>query len=214
MAEPSTRDSDLFLSVDNQIKYWKERSDIERWPFSFLEFELARTRGRRLNRWGTRLCVPIVVPYFETMRKTFDILWSSVGLGFRERWYHRGMSLDTCLRVGKKSERSGRRLAVELIDFGANQGAMPMGVREKGRSPHAGVLAGAAVGSAWLRSMNGTSVPFVWIPGYEMPLGSSDYWTGVPSLRYWPARDLVELDIGRGTTRNPQWAVPEIREDT
>ncbi len=66
----------------------------------------------------------------------------------------------------------------------------PKDVRGKG-SPHSAVLWFAALNPRWMMSMDGTTVPYLWIPGYEVKPKGSKKWSHVPVLsRYAEYRQV------------------------
>ncbi|GEM_PF-3100231 len=109
-------------------------------------------------------------------RRTFDALW---GIAVREsgaRPCHL-FGLGPAVRLELVTGTHAPGIRWRTIDFG--HGWTEGGERRHGTAPRtlplgteradAGILAAAAHFPLWLRRMDGRRVPYVWLPGYELP---------------------------------------------
>jgi hypothetical protein len=113
-------------------------------------------------------------------RRTFDELWDVVVQEQGMRPFHLfglGPNVRLALRPGAIH---GAGLDWRIIDLGNGWperdpncvrmcGTSPRSLPPEAERPHAGVLAAAAHFPLWLARMDGAHVPYVWLPGYELP---------------------------------------------
>ena len=78
-------------------------------------------------------------------------------------------------------------------------------------SAHAEILAAAAHFPNWLRAMNGTEVPFVWLPGYQVRAPDEGSWAHAPYLHRQLSSGVI-LGVGQDTGLSRVSAMPECRE--
>lgn len=83
------------------------------------------------------------------------------------------------------------------IDLGANWGTphpscrnlcgvAPRSLPHGAERPHAGILSAAAHFPLWLKRMDGRKVPYVWLPGYELPGFPGHAVSGAGRIVYHP----------------------------
>jgi len=113
-------------------------------------------------------------------RRTFDELWDVVVREQGARPFHLfglGPNVRLALRPGAVHAPG---LRWRVIDLGHGWpeadprckrmcGTAPRNLPPDAERPHAGVLAAAAHFPLWLARMDGTRVPYAWLPGYELP---------------------------------------------
>ncbi|MDO8622578.1 MAG: hypothetical protein Q7R80_05080, partial [bacterium] len=104
---------------------------------------------------------------------------------------------------------------IEVIDHGANWektvGLKPADVRSPETSPHAGLLASVAQHPKRIRRMDGTTVPFERIAGYQCSVPGHDPWRDVPLWDWYRGDRQVRLGVGWGGGPNPRCSVPVVR---
>ena len=85
-----------------------------------------------------------------------------------------------------------------------------MVVRVPEKSPHAGILAAAALHPQWVKSMDGDKVPYVWIPGYEVNVPGENPWGRAPRLNFSCGDCEIELYCICCGDYDSGWAVPSF----
>lgn len=75
-------------------------------------------------------------------------------------------------------------------------------------SAHAEVLAAAAHFPRWIRSMDGLSVPYVWISGYQMTYPAYATDTRLPGLAWVHYRRQMSLTVNWADQTHSGWASP------
>ncbi len=112
----------------------------------------------------------------------------------------------------------------EVIDLGCQRYCKPCDVRHPDRSPHAGILAAAALHPEWIKAMDGTNVPYVFAPGYvartpDDRLGfdihvirqpESEEWRGVPFVNFNRYDRVLRLLDIEDDFHGSDWAVPSF----
>ena len=179
----------------------------------------------KVPRWpDNRLSAVVLVPHLEpspglvfsedNVAQTFVALWL---FGKKEAHSYEcffNFEDAASLRVrlfGEVVQKPG--LHWEVIDLGAQCGVAPRDARSPGISPSAGVLAAAMLHPRWLQRMNGTSVPFVWIPGYETFNIDGKTWN-VPRLSYDRKVGKVSLAHSTSVLSCRRTAVPIVTHRT
>lgn len=187
----------FFESIDCQISNiirWDRRYD---WGFTSADYTEAR---KTRPRWPKRKLVAVVlVPYLETVRKTFDSLWTVITMRYESHWRDEAFNQARFIRLLKGIQHPGKRLRWEVIDLAANVSrskercVAPKDVRNI-HSPHAGILAAAAHHSRWVQAMGNRcdEPPTVWLPGYKTRRGPPG-WRTVPWLDFFFLNGQVRL---------------------
>lgn len=97
------------------------------------------------------------------------------------------------------------------VDLGAHwvpgRHIRPRGIRGP-TSAHAEILAAAAHFPRWARAMDGTSVPFVWLAGYQITYPEAGTDERLPALAWVGYRRMLSLSVGRADHSHPGWAAP------
>lgn len=201
-----------FLEQVDRVRDWG-------WDIPDLAFAEAK---KSVPAWPEEeLGAVVLVPYLADMgtehgvtktglERTFHELWvrAKAGQGGRS-WCYEGYknngSNGLRLLEGIKHEIG---LRWEVIDFGCQRNKSPQDVRSSSSSPHAGILAAAALHPEWIRSMDGRDVPYVWIPGYEVNVvGEWPPWADTPRLRR-NEEFAIELGCCKSNEHDQKWAVP------
>lgn len=105
-----------------------------------------------------------------------------------------------------------RWVALDLgAHWNARDGVRPRDVRAT-NSAHAEILAAAAHFPGWIQTMDGSAVPYVWLPGYQLTVSGEGAWALVPVLSWDRHGRGVLLDASWGGNRYWYFAVPVVRE--
>ncbi len=204
---------DVTVELDEQLANVRRWNDERDWGFTETDFNAidltpAKHAGLVFD------VVAVFLPdqgQISGIQRTFDELWdvdSSVQPGKR---YESVKSGPEHLRLldGINHKPGIRRVT---LDCGANwdpeSGIRLIDVRGSD-SVHAEALAAAAHFPKWIRAMDGESVPYVWMPGYQMRIPGNTAWCHAPDL-IWSSTRGVELRAGWDGNRSFSWACPVV----
>lgn len=210
----------LFIPPDKQIARVRELRNERGWDFP--DAYLAEAE-KSIPTWpdDDRLVVVTLVPYLDDERngrkgveRTFCELWAVTAKEQNGSWRWDGYDKAGPNRLQLLQgieHRPGLRW--EVIDLGCQRDRKPMDVRHPKKSPHAGILATAALHPEWVKAMDGENVPYVWIPGYEVNVSDGKPWRSVPHLHFSRVTREVRLYYYWYDYRHYSlWAVPSFRE--
>lgn len=169
-----------------------------------------------------KLVAVVLVPYLADKANEDETVTTGLERTFHELWMRAKSEQDANWRWDGYDNAGSDRLRLlkgiehkvglrwEVIDFGCNRNKKPMDVRNSKSSPHAGILAAAALHPNWVKSMDGDKVPYVFAPGYEVQVPGEEPWARVPDLSFVSDDRELRLhgywcdDYGSG------WAVPSF----
>ncbi len=200
----------LFESIVKQVRVVWELNQRLGWGFTADDFASLPVP----TAWPTvqlhNLAAVTLVPYLDTVQTTFDGLWRAVEARHANTWrWDRLKSAQALAKLLDGIIHPGRCLRWETIDLGANwdqqNGIRPRDVRNA-QSPHASILAAAAIHRWWVEAMDGESVPFVWLPGYQCFYEGR--WSAVPWLIFFQSERRVRLSDDNGDFHDRNFAVP------
>ena len=209
----------LFTRQQEQIDRVREWNKERAWGIPAEAFAEAE---KFVPAWPEdELTAVILVPYLDNKKnKKSEITMTGVERTFRELWTCAASEQDKSwcwdgydnagperLRLLKGVEHKPG-LFWEVINLGIDCNRKPEDVRSAERSPHAGILAAAALHPKWVKSMDGYKVPYVWIPGYEVSAPGEGLWTGAPNLRFFSTNSQIVLHYDRRDNHVPTWSVP------
>ncbi len=211
----------LFTPAAEQIARVREWNKEFVWGFSDEAFAEAE---KSIPAWPeNKLVAVVLVPYLSDIHRTFHELWMRAAAeqdsSVRLKVYDSLESIGLCLLPGiEHPSTSSERVALrwEVIDFGSGHGHQPT---EKDRrnamiSPHAGILAAAALHPNWVKRMNGHRVPYVFLPGYEMQIPAEHLWpwpwTAMPKLSFDNYRGKIELMCHSAQSSYSCWSAPSF----
>ena len=216
----------IFTSADKQIARVREWKKEFGWGISDEAFAAVK---KSVPAWPEQKLVAVVlVPYLadkanedETvttgLERTFHELWMRAKSEQDANWHWDGYDKagSDRLRLHKGIEHpstsSGQAILLwEVIDLGCNRNKKPMDVRNSKSSPHAGILAAAALHPNWVKSMDGDKVPYVFAPGYEVQVPGEKPWTNVPGLGFDRDRRKIQLGCYWSSGCGSRWAVPSF----
>jgi len=210
----------LFTKPEEQIE------KVRKWNREFgwgIPDEAFAAAEKSVPAWPEEKLVAVVlVPYLTDKTNEDETVTSGLERTFHELWARAKSEQDANWRWDGYDKAGPDRLRLhkgiehkvglrwEVIDLGAQRNKKPHDVRSAKSSPHAGILAAAALHPQWVKSMDGDKVPYVWVPGYEVTVPGFEPWAGVPSLRFGRDWSRVGLDYGLGGRCGPSWSVPSF----
>jgi hypothetical protein len=99
------------------------------------------------------------------------------------------------------------------VDLGAHwipgQHIRPSSIRGPG-SAHAEILAAAAHFPRWARAMDGSSVPYIWLSGYQVTHPEESTHVRLPGLAWVGYRKTLSFTVDRIDRAHSGWASPVI----
>ncbi len=93
------------------------------------------------------------------------------------------------------------------------RGTRPVNVRGPD-SAHAEILAAAAHFPYWVRAMDGQTVPYVWLSGYQVTVPDYETWRHLPCLSWYRPENRVSLAVHWADLSQTLWASPVVRPST
>jgi hypothetical protein len=168
-----------------------------------------------------QLTALVLVPYLTDKKdhngnavsgieRTFHELWKCAKSRQDAGWRYEGLcETNPGYLYLLKGARHRPGLRWEIIDLESHRNKRPCSARSAISSPHAGILAAAALHPTWIKSMDGGKVPYVWIPGYEIRSRGLRSKIEIPGLSYAAAERKIRLSC-TSNQRYPNWAVPEF----
>jgi len=211
----------LFVKPEAQIKKVREWNGRFVWGLPEEAFVAAE---KSVPEWPeTQLVAVVLVPYLydktddnesvtSGLERTFHELWKCAMSRQKTSWRwdgYRKAGPDRLRLLKGIEHKFGLRW--EVIDLGSLRNKKPCDVRSAESSPHAGILAAAALHPRWVKSMDGDKVPFVWMPGYEVSVPGMEPWKATPRLSGCGSK--VDLGCNSGIDGSLPWAVPSYFQE-
>lgn len=210
----------LFTGLTDQVSRVRQWNDEFGWGFT--RDDLGKAEGwigPHISDWpADRLIAITLVPYLPDqgeirgMERTFHMLWRVAARQQKGscRWDGYNDAGRERIQLLKGIEHQPG-LRWEVIDLGVNRGKAPKDVRDPRTSPHAGILASAALHPEWVRQMDEIDIPYVWAPGYEVNVPGGGSWQGVPCVRFHRDDQRVGLGCDWRDFGDNGYAMPEFR---
>ncbi len=210
---------DMFVSVAEQLDNVGRWNEERGWGFGPADFEAVDVGPKR---HGDPLVVDVVAVYLpgddelDGVRRTCDELWALVASQHPNAWCWDEKCWDA-RRVGRKQVRVLHGIAHQpgirrvTLDLGAhwNPQRPTRSIDVRGvDSAHAEVLAAAAHFPSWIRAMDGRSVPYALLSGYQVTLVEQESWRRLPCLSWNESRRTVSLTAHWADVYGPRWASP------
>lgn len=207
----STTIRGFFTLLGGQIAQVREWSREYGWGFTDEDFLRVAVNS---PAWPEdRLTAVVLVPYLDIVERTFDALWNLAASRQENSWRQESLLSDSeHLRLLPGITHPGQTLRWETIDLGANRRRAPKDARNPKSSPHAAILAAAALHPIWVRVMDGNATPFVWLPGYQVTVPGRGRWESVPALGFGRADREVQLGAGWCKHESLDSSVPSLRK--
>jgi hypothetical protein len=213
----------MFVSLAEQLANVERWNEERGWGFTPSDFE-----GIDLSptEHSDPLVADVIAVYLpgddelDPVRRTCDELWAVAAEQHENAWCWDQKCWDLTL-VGKKHVRLLHGIVHEpgirrvTLDLGAHwEPVYPtrsIDVRSRA-SAAAEVLAAAAHFPRWVRSMDGTSVPYVQLSGYQITLVPQESWRRLPCLSWNESRRTLSLTAHWSDIFAPRWSSP-VRVD-
>ena len=159
-----------------------------------------------------RLSAVVLEVSLDTVQQTFEVAWHYAASIQPGRWrLDRIQSDPEHLRLLKGIEHK-RGLRWRVINFGANweraMGIRPQDVRDPENSAHSAVLWAASYFPKWVQAMDGKTVPYAWIPGYETTVTPSLQWSHMLRVGWSKPHVTIGLNTTFANDGYRDWAVP------
>ncbi|MGH3624426.1 MAG: hypothetical protein ACRDQ5_22015, partial [Sciscionella sp.] len=223
--EPPPR---MFVSLEEQLANVRRWNEDREWGFSNAELDAIDLTPRV---HADPLVVDLIAVYlddvflgedegtFEGVRRTCDELWSLASERQLFAW-----SWDERLDIYEHRPKPVRLLPGIVHSPGVRRVTVDLGAHwVPGRylrprnlrgpdSAHAEVLAAAAHFPRWARSMDGTSVPYIWLSGYQVTFPEQVTDTRLLGLAWVEYRRTLSLTVGWVDHAHVRWASP-VRVD-
>lgn len=221
---PATPPRHMFAPVAEQLANVRRWNRERGWglPDHELNRELSRidlTAGEHRHP----LVADVVAVYLpgdgrlDGVRRTCHELWTVAAEAmpnswswdwYHDRWLHSPKPVR--LLDGLTHRPGVRRVAVDLgAHWVFGRYYRPIRVRG-GDSAHAEVLAAAAHFPRWLRSMDGQSVPFTWLAGYQVTIPERAAYRHMPAMSWTGWRSTLSLMADDADIAYSGWSCPVV----
>ncbi|MGH3934580.1 MAG: hypothetical protein ACRDS1_06325 [Pseudonocardiaceae bacterium] len=208
----------IFVSLREQLDNIREWNEEREWGFRAHDFGAIDLIPP--VRKAT-LVVDLLAVYLsgndelDGVRRTCHELWTLAAEQqpqtwswdwYWDKWKERPKPVRLCDGI---VHRPGiRRVTVDLsAHFEPGRHVRPSTVRGRD-SAHAEVLAAAAHFPRWVRAMNGKTVPYTWLPGYEVMIEERPCPERLPALSWTDFRHTMSLTAAWAEHAHSGWAAP------
>lgn len=219
-AAPAGRFAELMLDPEQLIEHCRTWNEKHEWGFTERDFQNLPEPPKVPDE---PFCTLVLTPCppdtqkLTGLQRGFDDLWALTVSQQPDalRW-NKFLSDPKHLQLleGVPYEPG---LFWEVLNLGAHWdregGTAPHTVRDPKTSPHLGVLAATAHHLRYVPTMDGTTRPFLRIPGLRVTVPGSGPWQYVPCVLWNVISRAVYLYAYRGDSRSPRYAVPARREE-
>jgi hypothetical protein len=210
---------DIFASLDEQLDNVRRWNTMRRWGFTADDLAAIDLTPRPQPR---PLVVDLIAVYLDSnwmldgIRRTCDDLWllaadQQPNAWCWDDWYWN--QPDSGLKPVRLLDGIVHRPGVRrvTVDLGAywvpGRHVRPADVRGP-HSAHAEVLAAAAHFPRWIRSMDGQTVPYTWLCGYQVTVPRRSRHARTPCLSWTSYRSMLSLTSHEADYSQPGWAAP------
>lgn len=211
--------ADMFVSLAEQLENVRRWNEERGWGFQESDFE-----GIDLTPavHEDPLVVDVIAVYLpadaelDAVRRTCDELWGVAADRYENAWCWDQKTWDeelvarkhVRLLYGIPHETGIRRVTVDLgRHWEPNYPTRSIDVRGRD-SAAAEVLAAAAHFPRWVRSMDGRSVPYAQLSGYQITLVMAESWRRLPCLSWNESRQTLSLTAHWSDIFAPYWSSP------
>jgi hypothetical protein len=213
----------IFLSLPEQLGNVRRWNEQRRWG---LRAEDLHSVDLTPRAGSDPLAVDVIAVYLDErgdlngVRRTCHELWSVAAEQqphtwawdwYHDRWEHHPKPV--ALTEGFVHRPGIRRVTVDLgAHFTPGRHVRPSSLRGP-HSAHAEVLAAAAHFPRWIRAMDGKTIPYAWIAGYEVLIGGHPMPSRLPALSWSRFRRTMSLTAGWAEHAYGGWAAPVLSPD-
>jgi len=210
---------DMFIPLDEQLASVREWNDTRRWGFTAEDFDAVDLTPRT---YADPLVVDLVAVYLkgkgdlDAVRHTADDLWLLAALQQPNSWCWDDWYWDqpgSGLKPVRLAEGIVHRPGVRRVTLDLGAGWQPghhvsaLSVMSVA-SAHAEVLAAAAHFPNWVRAMDGRTVPYSWLAGYQVTIPPYSRHYRLPCLTWTRYRQMVSLTSHEAAYTQYGWAAP------
>ncbi|MEP6695696.1 MAG: hypothetical protein ABJA34_02330 [Pseudonocardiales bacterium] len=212
---------DMFTSLREQLDKVREWNGMRRWNFTAADFDAVDLTSRMHSR---PLVVDLVAVYLkgegnlDAVRHTADELWLMAALEQPNSWCwddwywdqpHSGLK-PLRLARGIVHKPGIRRVTVDLgAHWQPGRHVTALSVMDTA-SAHAEVLAAAAHFPNWVRAMDGRTVPYTWLAGYQVTIPPYSRHYRVPCMTWTRYRQMLSLTSHEAAYTQFGWAAPVV----
>lgn len=208
----------LFDSLTEQLGNVRRWNEERHWGFSAADFHSVDLTPRA---GSGPLVVDVIAIYLpagselDGVRRTCHELWTVAAAQqphawswdwYSDRWENRPKPI--CLADGMAHEPGIRRVSIDLAaHFEPGRYIRPSRMRGED-SAHAEVLAAAAHFPRWVRAMDGKTIPYTWLSGYQVLTREQPNPNRLPAMSWSRLRRTVSLTAGWAEHAHSGWASP------
>ncbi|MGB9280149.1 MAG: hypothetical protein WCB57_08735 [Pseudonocardiaceae bacterium] len=216
--ERSTAPSAMFVSLREQLDRIREWNEKRQWGLRSDDLDSIDLTPPTHSE---PLVVDLIAVYLDGdgklngIRRTCHELWTVAAQQqphtwswdwYWDKWMHRPQPVR--LIDGIVHRPGIRRVTVDLgAHFEPGRFISPVMVRGQD-SAHAEVLAAAAHFPRWIRAMDGKTVPFTWVPGYEVMIRERPSPERLPALSWAGYRQSMSITADWIDHTHSGWASP------
>jgi hypothetical protein len=215
----------MFISLERQLQNVRRWNEEREWGLRVAELQAIDTTPRA---HVDPLIVDLIAVYLDStrrldgVRRTCDELWKIAAdqqphaWSFDWEWDEWRQDPKPVRLLDGIEHRPGvRRVTVDLgahWEPGQKNYIRPRNIRGTD-SAHAELLAAAAHFPDWVRAMDGKSVPYVWLSGYQLTV-PEDSTHRLPGLAWVRHRRTMSLTANWADHSGHDWASPvRVEED-
>lgn len=215
---------DMFIPLDQQLANVREWNDMRRWGFTAEDFQAIDLTPRT---HASPLVVDLIAVYLHgkgelgPVRHTADDLWLLAAVQQPNSWCwddwywdQPGSGLKPVRLAAGIVHRPGIRRVT--LDLGAHwQPGQHLSVLRlmSSASAHAEILAAAAHFPNWVRAMDGHTVPYSWLAGYQVTIPRNSRHYRLPCLTWTRYRQMLSLTSHEAANTQYGWAAPVCLPD-
>lgn len=204
----------IFASLREQLDNVREWNDEREWGFSADYLDAVDLTPSFEDE---PLVVDLLAVYLgdddelDGVRRTCHELWTVAAEQQAHTWcwdWRKDRAKPVRLLDGVVHRPGVRRVTVDLAaHFEPGRYLRPSKVRGVD-SAHAEVLAAAAHFPRWIRAMDGKTIPYTWLSGYEVMIRGRSNPERLPALSWTEFRNTMSLTAGWANHAHSGWASP------
>jgi hypothetical protein len=210
---------DMYVSLAEQLDNIRRWNDERGWGFGAADFDAVDVTPASHDDPFVVDVLAVYLPAddeLDDVRRTCDELWAVISDEHPNAWCWDEKCWDLSL-VGRKQVRllhgivhqpGIRRVTLDLAaHWQPLKPVRSIDIRSR-ESAAAEVLAAAAHFPRWVRAMDGITVPFALLSGYQVTLVEPESWRRLPCLSWNESRETVSLTAHWADIYAPRWSSP------